>query len=234
MTNQPEARSASPNAQARRQGPKAGDSRSREAILRLLKLHGPQDAGALSAELGVTAMAVRQHLYALRDEGFVAYEEEARPVGRPAKLWRVTPAAERFFPDAHAELSAGLLSAMDKAFGDKGMARLLKARGKQVAADYKKRIDRDAPLGERVAALAAVRDAEGYMAGVEALPDEAGGGWLLVENHCPICVAARTCSGLCQVELEVFRKALGKDAAVERLDHILAGARRCAYRITAR
>lgn len=218
---------------ATRPAPKP-EARSREAILRLLKLRGPQDAAALAAELGITAMAVRQHLYALAEEGFVSFEEEARPVGRPAKLWAPTPAAERYFPDAHAELSAGLLSAMNKAFGDKGLAKLLKARGKQVAADYRRRIDRTAPLGERVAQLAEIREAEGYMAGVEAEEAPGGRSWLLVENHCPICVAARSCSGLCQVELEVFRKVLGKDAAVERVDHILAGARRCAYRVTER
>ena len=32
---------------------------------------------------------------------------------------------------------------------------------------------------------------------------------------------------------EVFREALGPEITVERTDHILAGARRCAYRITA-
>lgn len=211
-----------------RSGTPKSETRSRDTILRLLKLQGPQDAAGLAAEMGVTAMAVRQHLYALEAEGFVSYEEEARPVGRPAKLWRLTPAAERYFPDAHAELSAGLLSAMGKTFGDKGLSKLLKVRGKQIAADYKKRIDRDAPLAERVAALAAIREEEGYMAAVQ----KEEGGWLLVENHCPICVAARACSGLCQVELEVFRKALGKDALVERIDHILSGARRCAYRVT--
>jgi predicted ArsR family transcriptional regulator len=31
----------------------------------------------------------------------------------------------------------------------------------------------------------------------------------------------------------VFRAVLGDDVRVERSDHILAGARRCAYRITA-
>jgi predicted ArsR family transcriptional regulator len=30
----------------------------------------------------------------------------------------------------------------------------------------------------------------------------------------------------------VFRAVLGTGASVERIDHILAGARRCAYRIT--
>lgn len=32
-------------------------------------------------------------------------------------------------------------------------------------------------------------------------------------------------------ELEVLRKLIGKDATVERVEHLLDGARRCAYRI---
>ena len=57
-----------------------------------------------------------------------------------------------------------------------------------------------------------------------------GGGFLLVENHCPVCAAARACQGLCRSELQIFRDAL-PGCSVERVDHILAGARRCAYRI---
>ena len=69
------------------------------------------------------------------------------------------------------------------------------------------------------------------MAEVQAHPD---GGFTLVENHCPICAAATACQGFCRAELEVFRSVLGDDVTVERTDHILAGARRCAYRITVR
>ena len=61
-----------------------------------------------------------------------------------------------------------------------------------------------------------------------------GGAFLLAENHCPICIAARACQGFCRSELEVFKAALGPEATVERTDHIIAGARRCAYRIAPR
>jgi predicted ArsR family transcriptional regulator len=58
-----------------------------------------------------------------------------------------------------------------------------------------------------------------------------GDGFLLIENHCPICAAAAACQGFCRAELEVFQDTLGPGVAIERIDHILAGARRCAYRI---
>jgi predicted ArsR family transcriptional regulator len=53
----------------------------------------------------------------------------------------------------------------------------------------------------------------------------------LVENHCPICVAATACQGFCRAELETFRAVLGPDASVERAEHIVAGDRRCVYSI---
>src|SRR5215216_3335998 len=69
--------------------------RTRRAIVHLLKQEGALDAQALAARLHLSAMAVRQHLYALRDEHLVTYHEVPRPVGRPAKLWQLTSAADR-------------------------------------------------------------------------------------------------------------------------------------------
>jgi predicted ArsR family transcriptional regulator len=79
-----------------------------------------------------------------------------------------------------------------------------------------------------LARLAEARTREGYMA--ESRPE--GEGYLLVENHCPICVAATACQGFCRAELDTFREVLGPDVAVERTEHIVNGDRRCAYRVT--
>ena len=61
-----------------------------------------------------------------------------------------------------------------------------------------------------------------------------GDDFLFIENHCPICAAAQACMGFCRSELELFRQALGEGVRVEREEHILLGARRCAYRVSAR
>ena len=58
-------------------------------------------------------------------------------------------------------------------------------------------------------------------------------GWLLLENHCPICAAATACQGFCSNELALFRKVLGSEAQVERVEYLLEGGRRCAYSVTA-
>lgn len=210
---------------AKKHKPAAG---RRRAVLEQLKLDGPMNAEALAGLLGVSAMAVRQHLYSLAEEGLVDYEEEARPVGRPAKLWQLTPAADSYFPNGHQDLSVGLLGNLRQIFGEAGMDKLLRLRAEEQTDLYRSEIAPNASLRGQLESLAEIRSREGYMAAVE----EAGDGeFLLIENHCPVCAAASVCQGLCALELEVFRAVLGEDVAVERTDHILAGARRCAYRV---
>ena len=65
----------------------------------------------------------------------------------------------------------------------------------------------------------------------EVKEDEEGGGFLLVENHCPICAAANACQGFCSTELDLFRTVLGPGVEVERVEHIVSGDQRCAYRV---
>lgn len=206
---------------------KPKDAKGRRRIQEILKTEGPQEAAALAEKLGVSAMAVRQHLYAMQDEKLVTFVEEPRPKGRPAKLWQLTGEANKFFPDAHAELTISLIDVMKETFGDEGLDRFLDARAAKQSADYQRRMEDVGSLRDRLIKLAEIREKEGYMACVTEDED----GLLFVENHCPICVAAHACSGLCAMELQVFQSVLGEDVEVSRTDHILAGARRCAYRV---
>ena len=208
---------------------KSATVRTRRAIINLLKQSGAMDSQELSERLGVSAMAVRQHLYALQDEQLVTYQEESRAMGRPAKLWQLTPAADRLFPDGYAELTLSLIDSVREAFGEAGLDRLLDVKtGHQIAA-YQALLSSQEELRQRLEALASLRTNEGYMAEIQSLDD---GSFLLIENHCPICAAATACTGLCARELDVFGRVLGQGVTVERTEHIVAGARRCVYRVS--
>jgi predicted ArsR family transcriptional regulator len=202
--------------------------RSAERILHALKSAGPQPAAALARRLGVTAVAVRQQLAELERAGLVAFEDRRAGVGRPKRLWSLTEAGHARFPDSHAVLTLELIAAARASLGEAGLDRLLRRREAASQAAYARELDRLKRPDRRVARLAELRSEEGYMAAWRRDPD--GTLWL-VENHCPICVAARACQGLCRSELAIFRAVLGKEAVVERTEHLMAGARRCAYRI---
>lgn len=202
--------------------------RTRQQILNLLKVEGALDSTQLAIHLGIGAMAVRQHLYDLQAQGMVTYQEQAVGVGRPAKQWQLTHAADCFFPTGYAELTVNLLQAMREAFGEIGLDKLLTIRMRQQVRAYQARLNQADPLAKKVEILANLRTEEGYMATMVNTP---AGKLLLVENHCPICDAAKQCMQLCNRELETFQTVLGDDVTVERVEHILAGSRRCAYHI---
>ena len=204
----------------------------RERVLFVLKTKGQQTVARMAKHLGVTTVAVRQHLAVLEGEKLVDFTDERRKVGRPARVWRLTPNANDRFPDCHAELAVGMLQAIQSAFGEEGLERLTEERTRQQAVSYRARIpDPNAPLKERVAMLARVRREEGYMAESRRRRD---GTFELMENHCSIAKAARVCPKLCGGELSLFRNVLGDDVSVERIEHILSGDRCCSYRISDR
>jgi len=207
------------------------EERSRDRILFDLKTHGPQGAGDVGQRLGMTLAGARQHLLKLEAAGLVASDEERRGRGRPRKSWRLTPDGHARFPDRHAELTLDLLRSMRDVFGDRGIDRLIAHRERATILHYAKLVGERRPLRAKLAALARIRSREGYMASVEKVGADT---FLFVENHCPICAAAASCQGLCRSELKLFRAVLGDEVGIERIDHILAGARRCAYRIRMR
>lgn len=203
---------------------------TRAAILDMLKREGALCASQIGPALGLTPMAARLQLYALEEEGLVVSRAEAQGRGRPLKRWSLTQASAKVFPDAHQALAVEMINAVEDLFGPEGLKKFIKRHGDMQRAAYGEKVIAAKTLSERVKRLADARSAEGYMA--EAKRD--GRDWLLIENHCPICSAARACTGLCANELQVFSDVLGPDISVTREEHILAGARRCAYRVMAK
>lgn len=202
-----------------------------DRLLTLLKMKGPQTAADLGTALGTTGENARQQLSRLAADELVETESIIRGVGRPTQIWRLTDRGHARFPDSHAELTVALLRNIRDTLGPDALDKIIEAREEEMRTAYRAELSKASGLEARLAALADIRTREGYMA--EWRPAEDGDGWLLIENHCPICAAASMCQGFCRAELAIFREMLGPDCSVERTEHIIHGARRCAYRIRA-
>ncbi len=199
-------------------------------ILILIKTDGPQLAAAIGDALGISGEAARQQLSKMAEEGLVEpVTVAAAGRGRPRQLWHLTASGNRQFPDGHAELTANLLGTLVEQLGAAALDTVISAREAETLQRYRQELGEAHDLASRVEALSGIRTREGYMADHW---QEADGSFMLVENHCPICAAAIACAGFCRSELETFRAVLGAD--IERSEHILAGARRCAYHIMPR
>jgi len=234
-------------------------SGSQHAILLRLKMRRPLSAPALAGHLGMTGMGVRQHLNALLAGGYVAQADLQAPPrtrGRPVRPWQLTGKGHAQFPDAHTDVAITLIASVRQAFGESGMEVMVQRWGEQQLDRYRAMLGEaaltfdNADFPARLEALARLRTEDGYLCEVKALGGGAGEAWLLIENHCPIRAAATACPSYCGAELELFRALLGADigadigagkdadplagpeVTVERVNHVLTGARRCAYRVT--
>jgi predicted ArsR family transcriptional regulator len=200
-----------------------------ERLLHELKRRGPQPAATLAAACAITPMGAHKRLQALQAQGLVAAHDEADGPGRPKRRWTLTAQGHARFPDRHGDLAVQLIRHAAQALGADAVDRLVSAREQETLARYRMALAGLPTLGARVRRLAELRAAEGYMARAE----RHGRGWLLVEDHCPICAAAGSCQAFCRSELETFAQSLGEGVRVERVEHLLAGGRRCAYRVSA-
>ncbi len=205
------------------------EDRGAMRVLHALKSAGPATAEAIARRLKVTVVAARQQLGRLREKGQVAYDDRREGVGRPKRVWSLTDSGNALFPDSHAAMALDLIDGIRAALGPAALDRVIAMREKAMRKLYAARLQPGRSLAERARLLAEQRSEEGYMAEAKRQPN---GEVLLIENHCPICVAAKACQGFCRSELSLFRDVLGSDVRVEREEHILSGARRCAYRLS--
>ncbi|WP_240722330.1 transcriptional regulator [Poseidonocella sp. HB161398] len=199
-----------------------------ERLLMTLKMHGALTSAEIGRRQGITGEAARQQLLKLQGEGLVAEERRSAGRGRPAVYWHLTEKGQARFPDTHAALTVDILRSVSEMLGPQALEQIIAAREAATLAQYRAAMPEGGSLAARVRKLAELRSAEGYMATVEEAPD---GALELIENHCPICAAARACQGFCRAEKAVFETVLGPGTVVERKDHIVSGARRCSYLI---
>jgi predicted ArsR family transcriptional regulator len=202
---------------------------SQVKILNRLKARGPQSVRILATQLNMTTMGVRQHLSELQNHDLVKQTEEARQTrGRPVHLWKLTAEGHRQFPNSHEQVTLELIDTLRSELGQTHLNKLIDSRSQRLQARYEAALDKSGPaLEDKVRVLTELLDQDGFMTEVRLLPD----GWLLIENHCPVCAAAQKCPQFCQSELDMFRSLLANYADVERVDYLFAGARRCAYKI---
>ncbi|MNJ98354.1 hypothetical protein D3C87_161190 [compost metagenome] len=196
-------------------------------FLMLLKTRGALTSADISKELGITSEGARLQLLKLTEEGLIQSTHESRGVGRPTQYFSLTELGNKGFPDTHAELTVKLIQQIKETLGEEALQTIISAGEQKAKQRYSQQLQQSTTLEERIQQLVNIRTAEGYMA--EYSKDEKG--YLLIENHCPICAAAQICQGFCTSELNTFKFVLGDDVNITRVNHIIAGDRRCAYRI---
>lgn len=202
---------------------------TRRKILLALKQHGGLTASELAEHLNITSMGVRRHLTTLERDRLVEYELVQRGKGRPSYVYRLSRQAEDIFPKNYARLANELLAHLADDQGDAAVIRLFDQRSQRRIRSAQVRLE-GLPLAERVAGLAEILNAEGYLA--ESEQTDADTFWLR-EHNCAVHDIAAEHAAACGSELNFIRAVL-PDAEVQREQHMMSGELACAYRIRRR
>jgi len=203
-------------------------SPAQRQVFLALKRRGEASADELAEAMGITPSGVRQHLAVLRSAGLAASRHERGRSGRTVDIYRGTDQGESMFAGASGDLSLELLGhieAEDPELVDRVFERRRRRRVDQAGEQLVRR-----SLDEKVAILAKIFDAEGYLADFNKLPD---GTYQMNLHSCAIWAVASRYGQACTTELEFLRESL-PETEIERVAHKAAGAYGCGYAIRPR
>jgi predicted ArsR family transcriptional regulator len=99
----------------------------------LLLRRASRTVNELAEVLGLSDNAIRTHLTVLERDGLVQQGAARRGIGKPAFVYRLTPEAERLFPNAHETVLGRLLDVMGTQIGEARREGMLREVGYSIA-----------------------------------------------------------------------------------------------------
>ena len=172
----------------------------------LSELHriGPNTVQDICVAVGVTATAIRQRLWRLQGQGFVARELVRSGRGRPHYVYRITDKGLRQLGDNYGDLALILWREIrnipDVQIREQITTRIRDALVSRLGTFA------DGRLSDRMQRLGSALLSRGYDVEVGS---ESGSLPILRENNCPYQELAEEDRGICGLEREVFEQALG-------------------------
>ena len=178
----------------------------------------------LSQLLALAPSTLRQHLTILAKEGLVLEESVREGVGRPHKVYRLAPEAERLFPKRYAELLQRILRILT-AEDYKAVDRLSKKILEEVIAENRH--------------LTAILDPKKRLEAVVQVLIDLGSVWELNEEgqvsllkiyDCPFSKIVPEFPQLCQMARTLLVQLTG--AEVQLIDWMVEGSPHCTFQIS--
>ena len=128
---------------------------TRDRILSLIATAGPITAASLAEELHVTSAGVRRHLLALIEDDLIEEHDHAGPHvrgrGRPARAFVATHEGQQALASAYANVA---VDDVDFLRDPGSLNEFVEAKAAELERTLAASVPQDAPMGERVDALA--------------------------------------------------------------------------------
>lgn len=197
---------------------------TRWAVLEMIRTQTNATVASLADALNVAPITIRHHLGMLQADGLVTVESVREGVGRPKHIYRVTEAAQRYFPNKYHTLVEGLLDELKQRLPPEQVELIIDGMAANVAAKYNTaRIT--GTLEERLHSLVAILGEEGFMAQVQRID----GAIVLTELNCPYVYVGQRHPEVCRIDRALMKNVLGTE--VEQTSCVLNGDTRCTFSV---
>jgi predicted ArsR family transcriptional regulator len=198
---------------------------ARGKILVALRSRRGASAFDLAREFGLSTNAVRQQCILLERDGLVMASSVRRSKTKPTVEYRLTPAAEKYFPQHYDRMLNAVLREVRATGGDEAVAAIFDSMSRRQAerlnADLKKR-----PVSERVAALTNHL----RKAGVEVQAEQTTSGFIIREHSCPYAETVGEHPEICGLIHVVIADVVAPQ--VVQTDSLATGGAECRFAIT--
>jgi len=198
---------------------------TRKKIIMMLKKSEHLTVKEMSREMGITSMAVRQHLMSLEKRGIIYYITRKYGIGRPVFLYKLTDKAQDFFPKSYGPFVSDVLGIIERLDGRKKVRRIFEERKDRILRERQAAIGTHGTIEDKVRSLVDILDKDGYMVEMDVKKDHLE----LREYNCPIFNLVGDYHEACSTELDMYRQLFGDK--VERIECQRDGAPSCSYLI---
>ena len=200
------------------------------AILEAIKVSEGMPVSDLSRELKMSYMGVKQHCLKLAELGFLEewrIPRAKKEVGRPEKLYRLTPKCNALFPEAGVGLTLAVLEGVKQLYGDSAPEKLLFHHFQVLREQWQPKVRAGKSLVEKATRLADVRDKSGWFSKCHY---DAETGFRIEEFHNPLKKIYKEYPNAVRMEVQMMEQLLGTKIARTEVS-IGKGRKRVVYEI---
>jgi predicted ArsR family transcriptional regulator len=198
---------------------------ARGRIIAALRGRNGASAYDLARELGVSPNAIRQQFVLLERDGLVTGSSVRRGKTKPTVEYRLTPAAEKYFPQQYDRMLNAVLREVRATGGDAAVAAIFASMSRRQSERLNARIGHEPPA-ERVAALTKMLRRSGVEVEAQASVD----GFTIREHNCPYAKTVGEHPEICGVIHSVMQDVIAPQ--VRQTDSLATGGTECRFEIT--
>ena len=169
-------------------------------LIHLMKRQGEVGVQEASRTLGLAVSTIRQHLVGLASDGWITDSCHRVGVGRPRKMYSLTPKADCFFPDQNGFLLRRLVRFISTKSEPELLEEFFQMVAQELSIQWSAQID-FLPSHRRVAAISELLEKWGYSPEVDGEHEDR----LIVQFfHCPYANIVGLIDHPCQMEIDLL------------------------------